>query len=131
MALQNQDRNGRKESMKNEIKCPKCGRDEKVKNGFHRGKQRYKCKHCGCNYTGTKNGYPEHVRRQAIRYYLEGNGFRRIERLMHVSHVSVINWVKKAAENIRANKTLKNRKVDVLELDEMCISLKKLVSGPP
>ena len=111
--------------MKNEIKCPKCGRDERVKNGFHRGKQRYKCKCCGCNYTGTKNGYPEHVKRQAIKYYLKGNGFRRIERLMHVSHVSVINWVKKAAENIRKNENLKNRKVDVLELDEMCINLKK------
>ena len=25
---------------------------EKVKNEFMRGKQRYKCKNCGCNYTG-------------------------------------------------------------------------------
>jgi transposase-like protein len=27
-----------------EKRCPKCGRKEKVKNGFMRGKQRYKCK---------------------------------------------------------------------------------------
>jgi len=27
--------------------------------------------------------------------------FREIERLMHVSHVSVINWVKKSAEELR------------------------------
>ena len=32
---------------------------------------------------------------------MEGLGFRQIERLMHVSHVSVINWVKKAAEELR------------------------------
>ena len=44
---------------------------------------------------------------------------------MHISHVSVINWVKKAAENIRKNTVIKNRKVDVLELDEMCVNLKK------
>ena len=27
-----------------EEKCPKCGKKEKVKNGFMKGKQRYKCK---------------------------------------------------------------------------------------
>jgi transposase-like protein len=75
-----------------EKRCPKCGRKEKVKNGFMRRKQRYKCKNCGCNYTGGRNGYPEDVKQKAIKYYLEGNGFRRIERLLHVSHVSVINW---------------------------------------
>ena len=42
-----------------EKKCPKCGKKEKVKNGFMKGKQRYKCKCCGCNYTGGRNGYPD------------------------------------------------------------------------
>ena len=113
--------------MKEKKICPKCGREERVRNGFNRGKQRYKCKNCGCNYTGGKNGYPDHIKQQAIQYYLEGNGFRRIERLMHVSHVSVINWVKKVAGNIWKNTVIKNRKVGVLELDEMCVNLKKNV----
>ena len=52
--------------------CPKCGREEKVKNGYNRGKQRYLCKNCGCNYTGTKNGYSEAVKQEAIKYYMEG-----------------------------------------------------------
>ena len=107
-----------------EKKCPKCGRTEKVKNGFMRGKQRYKCKNCGCNYTGGRNGYPEHVKQKAIKYYLEGNGFRRIERLMHVSHVSVINWVKQLASKIQRIPK-KSETVDVLELDEMCVNFKK------
>ena len=47
---------------------------------------------------------------KAIKYYLEWNGFRRIERLMHVSHVSVINWVKKAAEGIRKSRKFKQKK---------------------
>ncbi len=38
--------------MENEMKCPKCGQTERTKSGFHKGKQRYKCKFCGCNYTG-------------------------------------------------------------------------------
>ena len=44
-----------------EKKCPKCGKKEKVKNGFMKGKQRYKCKHCGCNYTGSRNSYPVYI----------------------------------------------------------------------
>jgi len=106
-------------------KCPKCRRTEKVKNGFMRGKQRYKCKNCGCNYTGGRNGYPEDIKQKAIKYYLEGNGFRRIERLLHVSHVSVINWVKKAADEIRKQRKFNNEKTNVLELDEICINFKK------
>ena len=56
-----------------------------------KGKQRYKCEYCGCNYIGSKNGYPNHIKLKAIKYYLEGNGFRKSERLMVVSHLSVIN----------------------------------------
>ena len=106
-------------------KCPKCRQKEKVKNGFMRGKQRYKCKNCGCNYTGGRNGYPEDIKQKAIKYYLESNGFRRIERLLHVSHVSVINWVKKAADEIHKMRTFNNKKTNVLELDEMCVNFKK------
>ena len=54
--------------MEEKIECPKCGRTERTKNGFHRGKQRYKCKNCGCNYTGSTKGYPEHVKQKAIKY---------------------------------------------------------------
>ena len=49
-------------------RCPKCGRKEKVKNEFMREKQRYKCKNCGCNYTGGRNGYPEDIKQKAIKY---------------------------------------------------------------
>ena len=81
-----------------------------------------------CTYiknTGSKRGYPEEVKRKAIKYYLEGLGFRQIERLMHVSHVSVINWVKKAAKEIRKEEDKEEKqkiKTEVIELDEMCIN---------
>ena len=111
--------------MEEEKRCPKCGRTEKVRNGFNRGKQGYLCKNCGCNYTGTKNGYPDSVKQEAIKYYMEGIGFRRIERLLHVSHVSVINWVRKAAKKIRDSEQKEERTTDILELGEMCINFKK------
>ena len=90
----------KKKYIKEEKRCPKCGGTEKVKNGFNRGKQRYKCKK---NYTGTKNGYPDEIKQEAIRCYLKGIEFRRIERLLHVNYVSVINWVRKTASQIRKN----------------------------
>ena len=111
------------------MRCPKCKGEEKVKNGFKDGMQRYKCKICGCNYTkSTPHGYPIEIKREALRYYLEGIGFRRIERLLGVSHTAVIYWVKKAGKKIKdiAFKENKPEKVDTLELDELCINLKKI-----
>ena len=46
---------------------------------------------------------------------------------MHISHVSVIDSVKKAAKELRRVEEEKKveKEIEVLELDEMCISLKK------
>src|SRR3954453_7110356 len=35
------------------LRCKGCGSGEHVKNGFMRGKQRYRCKACGLNFTDT------------------------------------------------------------------------------
>ncbi len=66
-------------------------------------------------------------REKAIAYYLEGCGFRRIERMLGMSHNSVINWVKQAAKVVqKISKNYQNREnADILELDEMCTMLKK------
>ena len=57
---------------------------------------------------------------------MEGIGFRRIERLLKVSHVSVINWVRKAACQIRKDEKINTPiKTDVLKPDEMCVNFKK------
>jgi transposase-like protein len=105
--------------------CPKCHGEKRVKYRFHRGKQRYLCKECGCNYVENPyTGYTDKEKQEAIRYYNEGIGFRKIERLLGMSHVSVINWVKKVAEKLK--KVLpKKEKVEVLELDELCVNFKK------
>lgn len=115
------------------MKCPRCEKDNHVKSGFMKGKQRYKCKECGCFFTqSAKRGYSLELKRQAIKYYLEGNGFRRIERLLPVSHVTVLYWVrslsKKLEEYVEKNK--KNHKVDIVELDEMYTFIKKNLKKP-
>ena len=96
-----------------------------MKNGLNNKKQRYLCKGYKCHYVVGQRGYPEHIKRRAIQVYLEGNGFRRIERILKVSHVSVINWVKKVGAKLeKAPK--KDEKVEILELDELCANKKNL-----
>jgi len=81
--------------------CPYCGRKEKqVKAGKQdSGSQRYKCQSCQRRYTPepTEHGYSDPIRQQAVKLYLEGNNYRRIGRLLGVSHTSVMNWVRDAA----------------------------------
>ena len=107
--------------MDKELKCPKYGSEKQVKSRFYNKKQRYLCKECRCHYTVEQRGYPEHIRRKAIQLRLEVNCFRMLERILKVSHVSVINWGKKAGENLETVPK-KDEKVEVLELDELCIN---------
>ena len=52
------------------------------------------------------------------------NWFWRIERTLKVSHVSVVNWVKKAGAKIE-KVPKKDEKVEVLALDELCVNFQK------
>ena len=62
--------------------------------------------------TGEHCNYPYDIKLQAIKYYLEGNACRGIEKLMHVSYLYAINWVKQLAYKIK-NIPRKNKKVDI------------------
>lgn len=106
--------------------CPKCSHAESVKNGKMNGKQRYKCRSCGCNYTqSSKYRIPREKRLECLRLYLEGVGFRGIERLTGVSHVSVMKWVRDLGDRIEALRPQAGCQVNVMELDEMWHFVKK------
>lgn len=110
------------------MKCPKCGKEESVKAGFNNKKQRYKCKNCGCFYTKSyKAGYSPDIKRKAIQLYLEGVGFRQIERIMCISNVTVLYWVRDLAKKLKeyVAKTQKPKKVNIIELDELYTYVKK------
>jgi transposase-like protein len=103
--------------------CPKCGCVDRVKNGKANGLPRFKCKGCGCNYTkSTRRGYALEIRKQAIALYLEGLGFRSIERLLDISHMSVMRWVRDMAQQIQSIKAAQKGEsvhATIMELDEM------------
>ena len=98
--------------------CPKCNSERTFKFGIVRNKQRYKCKDCSFNYTSLlPSGKPQELKRKALQLYLEGLGFRAIGRIIGVSQVSIMNWIKNFGENLPVAPKPKN--VEIMELDEM------------
>lgn len=77
--------------------CPNCQSDKVIKSGIVQDRQRFKCKSCGYHFTVNKLGKQinEYYVNKALQLYLEGLTYREIERILGISHVSVMNWVKK------------------------------------
>ncbi len=106
------------------MNCQKCGTRENVKSGKKYGKQRYKCKGCGCNFTQSKKrGASLNTKLFALKLYLEGNGFRGIGRIMGYSNSTILLWIRTIGKSVKAQ-VLKDmpdniRHVDIIEIDEM------------
>ena len=106
------------------MNCPHCESGRVVKAGFQSGKQRYKCTICCRVFVKpSQRGVAPEIKEQALAMYLEGLGFRAIGRLLGVSNVAVLKWVRKAAQNLPQPE--KPPIVDVLEMDELWHFIKK------
>lgn len=77
--------------------CPNCQSTSFVKAGIIKNRQRYRCKKCNYFFTVGKLGkqIDDYYVNKALQLYLEGLTYREIERILGVSHVSVMNWVRK------------------------------------
>ncbi len=107
------------------LRCKRCGSDEHIKNGRMRGKQRYRCKACGLNFTATPpRGLPLRVKATAVLLYLSGLSMNRTARLLGVSTPRVMAWIEQFAESY-AQKPEPEGRALVIELDEMWHYLKK------
>jgi transposase len=107
------------------LRCKGCGSEEQVKNGFMRGKQRYRCKGCGLNFTDTPpRGMPLAVKVTAVLLYVSGLSMHRTAKLLGVSTPSVQAWIEQFA-NEHAQKPEPEGRALVIELDEMWHYLKK------
>lgn len=107
------------------IHCKSCGSDEQVKNGRVRGHQRYRCRDCGCNFTVTPpRGKPAAMKALAILLYAMGNmSLLGISRILGVSDVAVLKWVRQEADRLPEPEV--PAEVSVVMLDEMWHFLKK------
>src|SRR3954454_11387408 len=107
------------------LRCKGCGGEEHVKNGFMRGKQRYRCEACGLNFTDTPpRGMPLRVEVEAVLLDLSGLSMNRTAKLPGVSTPSVQAWIERFAEAYAQKPEPEGRAV-VVELDEMWRFLKK------
>ena len=103
--------------------CPKCGSKKFHKDGFVKGRQRHRCKACDCRFTrSTRHGFSIEKHLNALALYREGLGFRAIGRLLGVSNVTALNWIRDFGETVKAqilSKPVDIEDMDVIVLDEL------------
>ncbi len=83
--------------------CPHCESTQIRKNGKRRGKQNHRSTNCGRQFIDTYSppkGYSDEVRLECLKAYVNGAGFRAIERQTGVHHTTIINWVKQVGERL-------------------------------
>lgn len=115
------------------MQCPECKSTHIRKNGHRRGKQNHICVDCGRqfieHYT-LRQGYSDEVKHECLKMYVNGSGFRAIERVKGVHHTTVIYWVKQVGERLPDAYAPESRP-EVGELDELetFVGSKKTKSG--
>ena len=80
---------------------PECNSTHINKNGHKKGKQNYigvPGKRQFIDDYKPQKGSPQEVRRECLKMYVNGLGFRAIERVKNVHHTTIINWVKEAGK---------------------------------
>lgn len=78
------------------VKCPTCGCEDVVKNGFTKqAKQRFICKNPNCDTSSfildyTYNGHKPETKEKVIDMTLNGSGIRDISRVLKISVNTVL-----------------------------------------
>ncbi len=90
-----------------------------------RGRQRYRCKACGLNFTDTPpRGKPFAMKLVTVLLYVSGLSMNRTAKLLGVSTPSVMTWIEQFAKE-HAPKPAPEGRALVIELDEMGHYLRK------
>jgi transposase-like protein len=83
------------------MECPECKSNHIHKNGHKKGKQNYLCVDCRRQFIDayeSHRGYAQTVKQECLKMYVNGMGFRAIERVTGVHNTTVMDWVKKVEE---------------------------------
>ena len=103
------------------MKCLKCGSKYIRKNGIKQGKQNHICAECSrqfINPSEQTKALPETTKQTYLKMYLNGMGFRAIERIVGVQHTTVIDWVRQKGKKLPDSIASENVP-DVGKLDEL------------
>ncbi len=106
-------------------KCLKCACEAVIKSGKIWGKQRFKCKSCGYQFTReTKRGCGDKTKTLALILYLSGLSMNMTGKIVGVTAQSVMRWIKSFGK--RAIEELEiPANVREVEIDEMHHYLQK------
>jgi transposase-like protein len=102
------------------MECPRCCSQHIRKNGKQRGKQNYICVPCRRQFIEYHNpkGYSDEIKRECLEMYVNGSGFRAIERVKKVHHTTIISWVKQIGRQLPENP--KTTEIpEITEIDEL------------
>ena len=84
------------------MQCRECQSEHIRKNGINKQrKQNYICADCSRQFIDdylAHQGDSDQIRRECISLYVNGMGFRAIERVKNVHHTTIISWVKQVGE---------------------------------
>ena len=112
------------------MNCPRCKREDTVKNGKARGSQRYKCKACGFQFTRlTARGRPPWQRALAVFLYCRGVSISTIARRFSVSPSTVFKWIRKFGSKRTPLPESTTDGAVVLDEDEIIQYLEKQSAG--
>lgn len=73
--------------------------------------------------------YSDELRRQAIKMYADGAGFRQVARHFDIDHVTVINWVKAHVNQLPAAALPDEKLLHIVEVDELYTFVGKKKTG--
>ena len=99
--------------------CPACNGTALVRSGHACGRQRWRCKGCGRQFTPTTpRGKPEATKREAVGLHGTGPSLSATGRRLGVSARSVMRWVRDHARG-RCPKPAPTGRAVVVEIDEV------------
>ena len=99
--------------------CPACGGATLIKSGHACGRQRWRCKGCGRQFTRTTpRGKPAAMKAAAVELDCTGLSLNAIGKRLGVSAQSVMRWVSDHART-RCPKPEPTGRAVVVEIDEM------------
>ncbi len=114
------------------MECKHCAGIEYVKDGYVKGKQRYKCKLCSKVFSDgdRRSRYSEEKRVRVVKWSLENVGIRSIERMEGVPAPTILRWIKKFAKVLRGriSQDIQENEVvnvQIMEIDELYSYCKK------
>jgi transposase len=116
-----------------ELVCKKCGSEKVVRSGIVGGRQRFRCKGCGCNFRLGDNRTDEKIAAKkalCILWYAMGKGsYRMIGRILGLDHSLVYRWIRDFGAGLTEPK-VPNDVVEI-EFDEVWhfVGLKKTSYG--